>query len=419
MINFASYSFPKLPGVYFFKDQYEDFLYIGKAKNLERRISSYNTDKQIDWKIESLLKKSTTIEWIITNTEKEALFLEAKLISEFKPLFNKLLTSGNPFTYLIFDSEAKEYPKLFLTRFYKKNDKLTIIGPFLTRKEATTLYEKIIQVFNLYICHKKIDYGCLHYHIGKCSGSCLANFNIKKYKKRFKLALIALLKTEKFDSILENEIKKATKKFDFDYLEELITYRLEYKIIMQIQTDYHNFDEITEQTLSENNLKEELIREGLFELQNKLSLKKIPENIDCIDISHFQGHAVVGAAIRFKDGKYDTEFSHSYKLPFEENNDYQNLTILLDIHYKKNKVPYPDLLLIDGGKGQLSAIKELHLPIPLLALAKKEERLFSEENTEGIILSVTDPMGKLLLSLRNITHNSAIRLHNKLFNTIK
>ena len=151
-----------------------------------------------------------------------------------------------------------------------------------------------------------------------------------------------------------------------------------------------------------------------MELKDLLSLKITPSVIDCIDISHFQGHATTGACIRFIDGKYDTIYSKSYALPFNQNNDYENLQLLVKSHYQYT--PYPDILLIDGGKGQLHTIEKLHLPISLLSLAKKEETLFTQNHPQGIKITAQNPYGKLLLALRNTTHNAAIRLHRKSFN---
>lgn len=421
MIDIKKYSFPKEPGIYIFKDEYNDFLYIGKAKNLEKRIHSYNTDKQVDWKIESLLKKAIIIEWIVCKNEKEALFLEAKLISEHKPLFNRLLVSTNPFTYIVFTEEKNTLPKITITRYYKKKEKTRIIGPFLTKKEAISLYQNIIQLFNLAICNKNIPHGCLAYHIGKCAGSCLEKFDIKMYKKRFDFAIESLLNSEKFEKKITEEIKKATKKFDFIFLEELITYQTEFKNAIALQKDFYNFNEqeIIERTLLDFTIKKDILEQGLKNLQLLLELSFLPNTVDCIDISHFQGHAVVGSCIRFTNGIFDKSGSKSYKLPYEQNNDYHNLLLLIELHYLTENFILPDILLIDGGKGQLNTVKKLHLKTELIALAKKEERLFTLKKKEEIALTPKEPLGILLLSLRNMTHNAAIKLHSKFFSTIK
>ena len=414
MINLTEYTIPKLPGVYIFKDIYNTILYIGKAKNLHNRIASYSTDRQIDWKLESLLKQSQCIEWIITETEKAALLLEAELISEQKPLFNKLLTSDNPFNYIIF-RKKNNISTIEITRYYtKKND--LIVGPFLNKKEAIDLYEYILSFFNLFICKKKISNGCLNYHIGKCAGSCKDDFDAVDYKKRYLLAKAALKNQDIFLKILEKNIKQAKKNFNYNELEKLITYKLEYnELFYKINQNINTYNEDSINRILLNiTIENTILKEACMELKDLLSLKITPSVIDCIDISHFQGHATTGACIRFIDGKYDTIYSKSYALPFNQNNDYENLQLLVKSHYQYT--PYPDILLIDGGKGQLHTIEKLHLPISLLSLAKKEETLFTQNHPQGIKITAQNPYGKLLLALRNTTHNAAIRLHRKSFN---
>lgn len=416
MIHLSHYFFPKLPGVYIFKDTNNTILYIGKAKNLHKRIISYSTDRQVDWKLESLLKQSESIEWIVTTTEKEALLLEADLISEQKPLFNKLLTSDNPFIYIIFHKK-KNLPAIEMTRYYKTKNEL-IIGPFLNKKEATNLYEYIMSFFNLFICKKKIDHGCLNYHIGKCAGACKENFDIINYQKRYALAKASLKSENTFFKLIEKDIKEAKKIFNVNELEKLINYKLNYsQLLYQIEQNKNKYTEDEINTiLLDITINSTLLKKALSQLQELLHLKNPPQIIDCVDISHFQGHAVTGACVRFSNGKYNKEYSKSYKLPFEQNNDYENLILLVKNHYLE--IPYPDILLIDGGKGQLNVIEKLNLFIPLLALAKREETLFIKDYPEGLLITAQEPYGKLLLSLRNATHNAAIRLHRKTFTLI-
>ncbi len=415
MINLIEYQIPKLPGIYVFKDTYNTILYIGKAKNLQKRILSYKTDRQIDWKLESLLKESKSLEWIITHTEKDALLLEAELISEQKPLFNKLLTTDNPFIYIIFRVK-NDMPIIEVSRNNTlKNDLL--IGPFLIKKEAIDLYEYIMTFFNLFICKKKISNGCLNYHIGKCCGTCKDNFNLKDYKKRYDLAKNLLKNNEStFLKILNKEIQEAKNTFNFYELEKLIDYKLNYSNLfdkLEKNKKNNNIDSINNILLNIT-LEDQTLNTALIELKELLQLNKMPEVIDCIDISHFQGHATTGACVRFTNGKYDNKISKSYKLPLNQNNDYENLILLVKNHYQL--VSYPDILLVDGGKGQLNSITSLNIPITIIALAKKEETLFTKYHKYGIQITNKEPYGKLLISIRNTTHNAAIRLHRKSFN---
>lgn len=411
MINLNEYNPPKLCGIYIFKDNVNNILYIGKAKNLYNRIQSYKTDRQVDWKIDSLIQKSTIIEWIITENEQAALLLEAQLISEQKPLFNKLLMNDYPFIYIIFKYE-KNIPVIKISRYYSFS-KDFIIGPFLSKKNAIELYDYILLFFNLFNCKKKISHGCLNYHIGKCSGSCREDFNMNEYINRYNTAINALKNEKKFLNILDNKIEEVKNIFDIIELEKLINYKSQYNTLINKLEIKNNSNDINI-ILSNINIEEKNIEKALLEIKNILNMNVIPTIIDCIDISHFQGHSVTGACVRFINGFYNKKNSIAYKLPFEENNDYKNLKLLIKKHY--NKINYPDLLLIDGGKGQLNIINKLNLPIPLLALAKKEEMIFSINNLIGMKIDLHQPHGKLLIALRNATHNAAIGLHRKLFN---
>lgn len=411
---FNQISPPKIPGVYFFKDNYGEILYIGKAKNLLKRISSYNTNRQIDWKINYLLDKSNSIEWIVTKTEEEALLLEASLISSHKPLFNKLLTTNNPFYYILFIKSYGKLPKISITRYIQKNISYSI-GPFLTKKNALKLFSLITDAFNLNICNKKIPHGCLHFHIGKCSGTCKEDFDKKQYTRRFELAQNAIKNENNFLETINKEIEKAKKIFDINHIEELLKYKEEFKLIQHyLYTDFQEMNEERniEKILLQLNIEETTYQEAIESIKHLLQLPKKPYIIDCIDISHFQGNAVTGACIRFNHGKYNKEVSASYLLDNEENNDYKNLTLTIKKHYQINHISFPDILLIDGGKGQLNIIAQLKLPIPLMALAKKEETLFWGNN-QSTLLSLHQAYGRLLIQIRNATHNAAIHLHKK------
>jgi len=412
MIDLNLYNVPQLPGVYIFKDIFNAILYIGKAKNLYKRIRSYKTDRQVDWKLNSLLKQSISLEWIVVASEKDALLLEADLISEQKPVFNKLLTMDNPFSYIVF-FKKNNISTIEITRYYSEKLDL-IIGPFLVKKEAIELYEYILYFFNLFSCKKKIQHGCLNYHIGKCAGSCKEDFDIVSYNKRYTLAKSALKNEDIFFNLIDVEINKAKKNFNFTELEKLISYKLNYsQLCYQLDKNKNNSNSV-DSILLNVVLENEIIEKALIQLKELLNLNDLPNIIDCIDISHFQGHVVTGACVRFINGKYSIKESKSYKLLLNENNDYKNLILLVKNHYN-NDIKYPNLLLIDGGKGQLSAITRLKLPIKLIALAKKLETLFTVDSPYGIAITAQQPFGKLLISLRNATHNAAIRMHRKEF----
>lgn len=411
---------PSTPGVYFFKSHLQEILYIGKAKNLHKRIFSYNTDKQIDWKIVYLLEKSTEISWIETNTEKEALIIEAELISIHKPIFNKLLTSDTPFYYIAFsDADIHHLPSITVSRI-KKNDSILQMGPFLTKKEAMNLYYFILESFQLFKCKKKIPHGCLNFHIGKCCGICKESFNPTIYKQNFNTALQTIKNPDIIIKKIEKELKLKKKTLDLDNIEKLsktidTINSLSLKIHASLSHS-NDFQHQLQKTIANIDTKNIEIIEGLNSIKNLLHIKNINKNtiiIDCIDVSHLQGFAASGACIRYTNGIFDQKNSQAYAL-HNTNNDYENLALIITYHYLHNNTPLPDILLIDGGIGQLNTIQNrFDLPIHYIALAKKEETLFMS-STHTKKLDIHTPMGKLLISLRNMTHSTALLMHRRL-----
>lgn len=409
-------SLPITPGVYLFKDQENTFLYIGKAKNLKKRILSYFTDRQVDWKLELLLKKAVALETITTESEKEALLLEADLISTHKPLFNRLLTSSTPFTYIICDAVTVELPQMKMTRTLSPREGELVVGPFLTKKEAWIVYKNSMEFFNLDSCGKNIPGGCLQFHIGKCAGSCRLNFDKAAYRERFVLARTLFSDEALFERIIEKEIEKTIKQFEFDRVEELTAYKNDYKkyFISLFEKGGEVQDRI-ENVLLDLSLKEEIINKALFRIKEIFQLNTLPKTVDCIDISHFQGHSAVGSCVRFANGLFSKKESKTYKMPLDINNDYANLSFLVTTHYRELGFCLPDVLVIDGGKGQLGTIKKLKLKTEIVALAKREETLYFIDDREPIKLSLHDPLGIFLISLRNTAHNVAIGFHGRLF----
>ncbi|NBQ17127.1 excinuclease ABC subunit UvrC, partial [bacterium] len=164
-------------GVYLFKNKDGNVIYIGKAKVLKKRVLSYFQKAPKDWKIQMLLEEAVTVDVIETTTEGQALLLEAELVQKYQPKFNVLLKSGQPFLYLLFTENSLEIVRT-------KKTKGLYCGPFINKQQARNVYEFLINTFKLYQCNKKINNGCLDYHLGKCIGTCLENFDQKEYAVR-------------------------------------------------------------------------------------------------------------------------------------------------------------------------------------------------------------------------------------------
>lgn len=404
---------PSSSGVYLFKDAQDQVIYIGKAKDLKKRVASYFQKKDDDWKIEALLEDTITIDHILTKNEQEALLLEAELVQDYQPKFNVLLKSGQPFIYLIVTTEA--FPQLKLVR--NRKTKGSYFGPFIHKQQARRVHDFITSTFRLYTCNKKIENGCLDYHLGKCAGTCKSSFNAEDYLFRMELAIDALRKNHKvFIKKLTEKIKIYNQALEFEKAKHLTEYQENIATIFAtLASRFNPAHYLTEVLISTTPFQAvDDYNQAAKNLKDLLFLDGLPMTIDCFDISHFQSSYIVGSCIRFSNGKPDKNNFRRFKVKsLLEQNDYAALQEIVGRRYRDEK-NLPDLVLIDGGKGQRNAIVPLLPHTPCLSLAKREELLFSDHHKEGIALDVQTPVGKLLISLRDYAHHFAITYHRKL-----
>lgn len=374
--------FPNSSGVYFFKDANNSVIYIGKAKNLKNRVSSYFTSA--DFKVIELLKTAHDIEYVTTNNEIEALFLEAQLIKQHQPPFNRLLKAGNPYIYIYFSQE--KLPTISIVRMQRKKGEY--FGPFLTKRDAQIVVEYLKKSLQLNICNKKIETGCLQFHINICAGSCKQDFDHAAYLFRLNIAR-QILDNQYQDAIklLDDEIIKSNVDLNFERSAHLVTYQHHLQAIMQVlatleTTKFTNLANFVTHFTQANHKK--LLTDNsninlLSELKKRLNLKKIPYKIDCFDISHMQSQSMVGSCVRFLNGKPDKKnFRHFTIKSLTEQNDYAALAEIVVRRYKKPE-NLPDLVIIDGGKGQLNATQHLVGSTEIISIAKGENRKVGAE----------------------------------------
>lgn len=391
----------KNSGLYLFKNVFGEIIYIGKAKDIAKRVASYFTQKD-NYKAELILVEASSIETITTQSETEALYLEAQLIKQYQPKFNVLLKDGNPFTFLCFSKEAT--PKLILTR--TKEKKGTYFGPFLTKKQATGVYNFLLSTFQLKLCKQKIEQGCLEYHIGLCTGICKQNFDQDLYL--FKLNLARQLLSKDSKTALKDLRKKITElaaDLQFEQAQKLTNYK----------TDLEHITNIIEKLLSMPSKQKEINKEKklqlLIDIRKRLKLKHIPYVIDCFDISHMQGTFIVGACIRYVHGKPEKKSFRRFKIKtLTDQNDYAALQEIVQRRYKA-KDNYPNLIIVDGGVGQINAIKPFIGTAELVGLAKREETIITSNLSNFIKLDPQKAADALLLQVRDYTHHFAISYH--------
>jgi excinuclease ABC subunit C len=501
--------FPAHPGVYIFKDETGQPVYIGKAKNLKKRGRDYLQRYGMDVKVDAIFAASITVDYQITANELEALLLEAHLVMRHQPRCNVLLKHGQPFLYL-FISSAK-IPEFSLVRSQKR--KGTYFGPFLEKTSARKVYDFLVKTFRLKLCKKKIANGCLYYHMGVCAGSCRPDFDSVAYIQRLDLAKRSLQQGhKKFLESLLHDIAEHNTRREFEKSRELHGYYLAFKNVFDalksssavdhesisyqdiwivapddkalfvfrerdgVLTKRHvfysplggareqasecfmsfyrtyapparvivNFDVVISPEVIKNFMQQwhhkeyettvvhpttghgaALIRLGLVHVQQEQlkqsslpralkALFKIsaePHVIDCFDVSHKQGRNMVGSCVRFVDGHPDKKnFRHFIMKTVDHNDDYACLREIVTRRYK-NRSELPDVVLIDGGKGQLSAVADLVEDTEIVALAKREETIFSRHLPQGKKLNPKNFADQVVIALRDYAHHFAISFH--------
>ena len=402
---------PTLPGVYLFKDAQGTIVYIGKAKSLQHRVHSYFQAHNRDWKVEAIRTAYADLDFIITKNETEAMLLEAELIQRYQPELNTVFKTGQPFIYIMFTNNKKLSA---MTIVRNKNRKGTYFGPFVQKQQARRVHHFLLQTFQLNACNKKIENGCLDYHIGNCPGTCKTDFDKHEYLFRLELAKDVLRHQDKdFIAKIKQKISEYNKQMAFEKSKRLHEYLDNFVLIFEtIKTKYAP-EKFTADIMVATTpiIKDPLPATVGNQLAELLGTPTPIATIDCFDISHFQSHSIVGSCIRFTNGKPDKNKFRRFKIrTLTQQNYYAALQEIVMRRYKDTS-ELPDLMLIDGGKGQLSAVQALFPQVHIVSLAKKEERLFGTHCKEGIQLNVKTDSGRLLIALRDYAHHFAISYH--------
>ncbi len=404
---------PTLPGVYLFKNAQGEVVYIGKAKSLRPRVHSYFHKHPQNWKIEEIQREYADLDFIITKSETEAMLLEADLIQRYQPKLNTIFKTGQPFLYILFTNPRNNLPSMQIVR--NKKRKGTYFGPFLHKRQARSTYHFLMHTFKLNACNKKIENGCLDYHIGNCPGTCKTDFDKAEYLFRIELAKEVLRKRDKkFIAMIQEKIAQYNKERAFEKSKHFAEYLENVQTIFEtIATKFapEKFAaDIFAATTPIHHVAAVHPQVGK-ELSTLLGLVTPIGTIDCFDISHFQSHSIVGSCVRFTDGKPDKNKFRRFKIQsLTKQNDYAALQEIVTRRYR-DLSELPDLILIDGGKGQLSAVQTILPQASIVSLAKREETLFSTHFKNGIKLDVKTDIGKLLIALRDYAHHFAISYH--------
>lgn len=520
---------PANPGVYQFYDDKDTILYVGKAKNLKKRVSSYFNKNHEYGKTRVLVKKIRTIKHIVVPTESDALLLENNLIKELRPRYNVLLKDDKSYPWICLKNER--FPRLFPTRRLIK-DGSEYYGPYTSMKTVRTLLDLIKSVYPLRTCNydlskEKIDAGkykvCLEYHLGNCKGPCegyqsLAEYdrqiedireivkgNFKSSLNYFKSQMKSLAAEMKFEEaqiikekvdILENyqvkstvvnpkisnvdvfsilsdsafayvnflqlshgsiirshtmEIKKKLDEEDRDLLELAITeirqrfnstskeifvpFKVtvspELKVTVPMLGDKKRILELSERNAKFfrqerfNQIKiidpDRHVNRIMAQMKIDLRLSKEPRHIECFDNSNIQGSNPVAACVVFRDGKPSKkEYRHYNIKTVTGPDDFASMEEVVYRRYKRlleELEPLPQLIVIDGGKGQLSsALKSLDLlglrgKIAIVGIAKRLEEIYFPEDPIPLYLDKRSESLKIIQQLRNEAHRFGITFH--------
>jgi excinuclease ABC subunit C len=216
--QFNSSEIPTEPGVYLFKDDKGEIIYIGKAKNLRSRVRCYFSSSEQSQKTQHLVPKIRTIEWIIVGNEVEALLLENKLVKRHKPKYNVNLKDAKTYAYIALSKER--YPRIFATR--KPSSRLDMFGPYTDGYLRRELQRLVIKVFKIRVCKKFPKRACLNFHIGLCTAPCTGNVTQQQYNEQVEQARSFLMGDyERITGLLNSEMRKASKEVEYERALEL------------------------------------------------------------------------------------------------------------------------------------------------------------------------------------------------------
>lgn len=392
-------------GVYQYKDINGTIIYVGKAVNIRKRVASYFNKSHDSFKTDVLVSHIAGIEVIETASEAEALILEASLIKKYQPKYNVELKDGK--TYPFIQITKEEYPLVSVirvnTRKYKEIP-ANFYGPYINAtliREALTIIRKI---FPFRSCEPFKSKICLDYHIGLCGGPCAGKISKEEYQRNIRNVRFIL------DGNKDDLFRQLHK--DMEGLAKNKAYEAAARVRDQIRAIgalYSGSGDV-------NYFKE------AEQLQRALNLPKAPARIECFDISNIMGNQAVGSMVSFFNGRPDKANYRRFKIKTVTGiDDFLMMAEVVRRRYTRLKnegALFPDLILIDGGKGQLGAavdeLKKMQVSVPIASLAKREEELFLPGKRSSIVLS-KDSLGlKLVMRVRDEAHRFALAYHRLL-----
>lgn len=419
--------FPKNPGVYLMKDAEGRVLYVGKAKDLRSRVMSYfqpsadllNTRGP---DICRMVEKVADIEFLECESEVDALLKEARLIKDAQPPHNAMLKDGKTFPYIEITT-GDDFPGVFVTRTPRaKGSKL--YGPFLSASSVRDAMNALQKVFKFRTCELEIADGddsrkffrpCLLHAINQCTAPCAALIEKEDYHKDIdRLKKFLASKRTALIRQMNSEMEEASKARNY---EEAAKIRDRLKAIQSLALS----GDVTEDVQPEVFYIDP--RAGLERLAELLGLESPPRCMECIDIAHLQGEATVGSLVCFIDGRPFKSGYRRFRIGTVEGvDDYAAIREVISRRYRyaaEGEELYPDVILIDGGLGQLHAGLEVFgemntRPPMVISLAKREEEIYIQAKSAPVRLPRNNEVLRLLQQMRDEAHRFAQAYHHKL-----
>jgi excinuclease ABC subunit C len=505
---------PDGPGCYLFKDESGRIIYVGKAKNLRKRVKSYFRKNAFDPKTRAMVQKIDSVDFIVTDNEVEALILENNLIKKNSPKYNIDLRDSKRYAYIELTDE--EFPRLLIAR--RKEDTGKFFGPFVSAAARDYILSALRKTFRIRTCKRMAKKPCLRHQINLCLAPCAGTISSAEYSERVKAVEMVLKgRTNELINAKRREMQAASDTLEFErarelrnqieaierlkekqnvelrktYNEDILNYIIKhgrvYLILFNIyrgtlenkqefEFGYRvNFlEEFLVQYYSENIVPNELILpeevdeslnsfltrrrggkvsvkvpkigdkkqlldlvlknieasffsdiEKLDDLKDTLRLHDLPVVIECFDISHFSGTSTVGSMVQFRDAKPAKSNYRRFKIKTVDGiDDVSAIAEVVRRRYTrlvKESSGLPDLIIIDGGTGQLNSavreLKKLRLRIPIIAIAKKFEEVYMPGLSFPLALDRKSSALKLIQLIRDEAHRFAITysrlLHKK------
>jgi excinuclease ABC subunit C len=415
-------SYPIEPGVYWFLSSEKEVLYVGKAKVLRNRISSYTRIKNVYGKTRQLVLDAKKVRFKTTESELDALLLEAELIRTHQPKYNVRLKDDKSPLYIYLTNE--QFPKVKTGRLNQMPSNVLardLFGPYQSAFRSKQLLRMVRHIFpfcNAPNYQRKFGRACFYFHLGLCPGVCTGMINSREYKAILRqLKLFLRGKRKKIISELTKQMTEASTSKNF---EQAAVFRDKIKLIREPKIKLtrweHDLPVLTQDLVVERLASLRAILRRYGSIPSKYPLNRI----EAYDISNTSGTYATGSMVVFINGKPDTDEYRQFRIKtLNEPNDPGMMRETLKRRVGRDDWKLPDLIIIDGGKTQLNAaLSQISWSIPVVSIAKNPDRLFiplaNKKEIKIVELTPQLPASKLVTQLRDESHRFAKKYHKKL-----